>query len=60
MASTIYDEIFETNYNYIISVIQKNEMFGYLQSDGKELVTPIYEEAFDVFDFALEPLEDVN
>jgi hypothetical protein len=41
-------------------VIQKDSLFGYLQSNGKELVPPIYEEAFDVFDFESEPLGEIK
>ncbi|MCQ9639576.1 sel1 repeat family protein [Chryseobacterium sp. WG14] len=60
LASAIYDDIFEADYNYGISLIQKDTLFGYLQSDGKELVPPMYEQAFDVFDFAQEPLGEVK
>ena len=60
LAPAVYDEIFEADYNYSISVVQKGDLFGYLQSDGKEWVSPVYEEAFDVFDFAQEPLGEVK
>lgn len=60
LAPAIYDDIFEADYNYSISVIQKGTLFGYLQSDGKEWVPPVYEDAFDVFDFAQEPLGEVK
>jgi len=60
LAPAIYDDIFEADHYYGILVIQREGLFGYLQSDGKELVSPIYEEAFDVFDFALEPLGEVK
>ncbi|WP_447767468.1 tetratricopeptide repeat protein [Sphingobacterium faecium] len=55
-----YDEIFESDVNYQIALVEKEGLFGYLQGDGKELVPPIYEEALDVFDFALEPLGEVK
>lgn len=51
---------FEADYYYGISVIQKDSLFGYLQSNGKELVPPVYEEAFDVFDFESEPLGEIK
>ncbi|MGE8535589.1 MAG: tetratricopeptide repeat protein [Chryseobacterium sp.] len=60
LAPAVYDEIFEADYNYSISVIQKDTLFGYLQSDGKEWIPPIYEDAFDVFDFMQEPLGEVK
>lgn len=60
LAPAVYDEIFEADYHYSISVIRKGALFGYLQSDGKEWVSPVYEEAFDVFDFAQEPLGEVQ
>lgn len=60
LAPAVYDEIFEADYNYSISVIQKDTFFGYLQSDGKEWIPPIYEDAFDVFDFMQEPLGEVK
>lgn len=60
LAPAIYDNIFEADYNYGISVIQKGTLFGYLQSDGKEWIAPVYEDAFDVFDFSQEPLGEVK
>ncbi|UTX49409.1 tetratricopeptide repeat protein [Chryseobacterium sp. MA9] len=60
LAPAIYDDIFEADYNYSISVVQKGTLFGYLQSDGKEWIPPVYEDAFDVFDFAQEPLGEVK
>ncbi|MBB6330144.1 TPR repeat protein [Chryseobacterium sediminis] len=60
LAPAIYDDIFEADYNYGISVIQKGSFFGYLQSDGKEWIAPVYEDAFDVFDFSQEPLGEVK
>ncbi|KAA2223174.1 tetratricopeptide repeat protein [Chryseobacterium sediminis] len=60
LAPAIYDDIFEADYNYGISVIQKGNLFGYLQSDGKEWIPPVYEDAFDVFDFSQEPLGEVK
>ena len=60
LAPAIYDDIFEADYYYGISVIQKDSLFGYLQSNGKELVPPVYEEAFDVFDFESEPLGEIK
>ncbi|TZF98497.1 sel1 repeat family protein (plasmid) [Chryseobacterium panacisoli] len=60
LAPAIYDDIFEADYIYSISVVQKGTLFGYLQSDGKEWIPPMYEEAFDVFDFAQEPLGEVK
>jgi TPR repeat protein len=60
LAPAIYDEIFDPDSNYSIALIQKDGLFGYLQSDGKELIPPIYEGALDVFDFAVEPLGEVS
>ena len=60
IAPAVYDDIFEADYDYSISVIQKDDLFGYLQSDGKEWVSPVYEDAFDVFDFAQEPVGEVK
>ncbi len=60
LAPAIYDDIFEADYYYNISVIEKGNLFGYLQRDGKERVPPIYEEASEVFDFAHEPLGEVK
>ncbi|KYH07353.1 hypothetical protein A1704_01380 [Chryseobacterium cucumeris] len=60
LAPAVYDDIFEADDYYNISVIQKGAFFGYLQSDGKEWVSPVYEDAFDVFDFGQEPLGEVK
>lgn len=60
LAPATYDDIFEADYNYGISLVQKGTLFGYLQSDGKECVIPIYEDASDVFDFGTEPLGQVK
>ncbi|MFD2554943.1 tetratricopeptide repeat protein [Sphingobacterium tabacisoli] len=60
LASAIYDDIFEADYNYNISVVQKGDLFGYLQGDGNERIPAIYQEASDVFDFAQEPLGEVK
>lgn len=60
LVAAIYDDIFEADHNYDISVIQKGNLFGYLQSNGKECVAPVYEEAADVFDFGIEPLGQVK
>ncbi|MEQ7799648.1 SEL1-like repeat protein [Pedobacter sp. ASV1-7] len=44
----IYNEIFE----FIdgIAVIQKDNKFGYLNSQGTEMAPPVYENAFDAFE----------
>lgn len=60
VAPPIYDEIFDEDYYFRISIIKKDELFGYLRSDGKELIAPIYENATDVFDFEEEPMGEVR
>ncbi len=60
LAPAIYDDIFEADYYYNISVVEKGDLFGYLQRDGKERVPPIFEAASEVFDFAKEPLGEVK
>ena len=60
LAPAIYDEIFDTDSYYDISVVCKDGKFGYLSSKGEAFVLPIYEEALDVFYSEDEPLAEVT
>ncbi|MBQ0153066.1 MAG: SEL1-like repeat protein [Chryseobacterium sp.] len=48
--SPIYNEIYAFEKN--IAVIEKEGKFGYLSNDGIEMVPPIYDDAFDVFEIS--------
>lgn len=58
ITAAIYDEIFE--FEDGVAVIQKGNKFGYINTLGTELVTPIYDNAFDIFDIYYGTVTDYN